>query len=68
VPRASERPWSSSGQHHVLECVEVGEQLEALEHEAHLFGADRGAGVLVDREQVDAASRTVPSLGVSSRR
>jgi hypothetical protein len=42
-------------QHHVLERVEVGEELEALEHEAELLGADRGARVLVDREQVDAA-------------
>jgi hypothetical protein len=53
-------------QHHVLERVEVGEQLEALEHEADLLGADRGAGVLVDREQVDAGEPDRASLGVSS--
>ena len=41
-------------QHHVLQRVQVGEQLEALEDEADLLGADRGARVLVDREQVDA--------------
>ena len=41
-------------QHHVLERVQVAEQLEALEHEADLGGAHRGARVLVDREQVDA--------------
>jgi acyl-CoA thioesterase-1 len=41
-------------QHHVLERVQVAEQLEALEHEAELLGADRGTRVLVDGEQVDA--------------
>jgi hypothetical protein len=41
-------------QHHVLERIEIIEQLEALEDEADLGGAHGGTLVLADREQVDA--------------
>ena len=47
-------PLQLERQHDVLERIQVGEQLKALEDEADLGGADRGALVLVDREQVDA--------------
>ena len=52
--RASAAALQLERQHHVLERVQVAEQLEALEHEADLGGAHRGALVLVDREEVDA--------------
>jgi len=41
-------------QHHVLQRGEVAHELEALEHEAHLLRAQRGALVLVDGEEVMA--------------
>jgi hypothetical protein len=44
----------------------VADQLERLEHEAHVAPAQRGALVLVELEQVLAVSRTVPVLGRSS--
>ena len=39
-------------QHHVLQRRQVGQQLEALEHEAQVRAAQRGAAVLVEREHV----------------
>ena len=47
-------PLQLERQHHVLERVQVAEQLEALENEADLGGTDGSALVLADREQVDA--------------
>ena len=48
-------------QHDVLERVQVAEQLETLEHEAHLGGAHRGTRVFVEREQVDAVEPDRPA-------
>jgi hypothetical protein len=41
-------------EHHVLEGIQIAEQLETLEHEPHLRGPHRGARILVEREQVGA--------------
>jgi hypothetical protein len=52
-------------QHHVLQRRQVGQQLEALEHEAHLLRPHRGARVLVEREQVRRRAARCRVVGVS---
>ena len=58
-------PLQLERQHHVLERIQVGQQLEALENEADL-AARTAARVFADREQVDAVEPHRPRLGVSS--
>ncbi|MNL19085.1 hypothetical protein D3C87_1402650 [compost metagenome] len=45
-------PGQFQRQHHVFQRRQVGQQLERLEHEAHMIGAQARAAVFIQGEQV----------------